>query len=71
MSFPDFDTNDFNNHDEIQVEEMHPGQPSNFVINNAASDNFFNNNADQGYNWGQQNVPVDAYANFGIVIYFY
>jgi hypothetical protein len=70
MSFPDFDTNDFNNQDEIQVEQMHPGQPSdNFMINNAPSDNFFNvqTNADQGYNWAQ-NVPTgEDYGNFGMV----
>lgn len=69
MSFPEFDTNDFNHQDEIQVEEMHPGQPNNFMMHNAPNDNFFNvqTNADQGYNWAQ-NVPTgDDYGHFGIV----
>ena len=69
MSFPDFDTNDFNHQDEIQVEEMHPGQSNNFMKQSAPNDNFFNvqTNADQGYNWAQ-NIPTgDDYGNFGIV----
>jgi len=72
MSFPNFDTNDFNNNDEIQVEQMHPGQPTdmNFMMNNAPSDNFFNmqQGSDSGFGWAQ-NVPSQgAYANFDVVV---
>jgi hypothetical protein len=71
MSFPDFDTHDFKDQDEIQVEEMHTGHNDNmFVVTNAPNDNFFNmqSNADAGFNWAQ-NVPTnDVYGNIQIVI---